>query len=68
MFGDCRLRFYLGAEAGRSWNDWWSHNRFVVWFAITAFFIIGIIGYLSKIETRLENLEIAEKIRRGNNE
>ena len=35
-------------------------------FAITAFFIIGIIGYLSKIETRLEKLEIAEKIRRNN--
>ena len=35
-------------------------------FAITAFFIIGIIGYLSKIETRLEKLERYEKCRSNN--
>ena len=35
-------------------------------FAVVAFFIIGIFGYLAKMDTRLEKLEMAEKIRRNN--
>ena len=35
-------------------------------FAIVAFFIIGILGYLEKMDTRLKELEMAEKSRRNN--
>lgn len=35
-------------------------------FAVVAFFIIGIFGYLEKINDRLETLEMAEEIRRNN--
>lgn len=35
-------------------------------FAAVAFFIIGIWGYLGKMDTRLEKLEMAEKSRRNN--
>lgn len=35
-------------------------------FAVVAFFIIAILGYLVKIDTRLEKLEMAEEIRRNN--
>lgn len=33
-------------------------------FAVVAFFIIGILGYLAKVNTRLEELEMAEILRR----
>ena len=35
-------------------------------FAVVAFFIIGIWGYLARMEARLEKLEMAEEIRRNN--
>lgn len=34
-------------------------------FAVVAFFIIGILGYLEKMDTRLKELEMAEKSRRN---